>query len=343
MTSSGTAIRRIPLARPDVGPRELELVTEVLTSDTLAMGPFTLRFEEGIAALAGRKYGIACSSGTAGLHMAVRALGVGAGDEVITTPFSFVASANCFLYERADAGLRRHRGGQPRARSGPDRGGGHAAATKAILPVHVFGRPCRIDADRQPGPRPTGWAIIEDSCEGLGSSIERPPARQLRRHLGLRVLSQQADHDRRGRHGRHRRSGPGRGHAEPAQPGPGHGWDLAAPRPPRLQLPDRRAVGGGRRRPGRATGRDAGRTRPGGRKPTGEALGGRDWVRLPSAGPDEEVDWFVYVVRLAQGIDRDRSSDGWPRSASRRGRTSPDPPPALLSARPSASSPVTSR
>ncbi len=65
------------------------------------MGSFAPRFEAGIAALAGRREGVACSSGTAGLHLGVRALEIGEGDEVITTPFSFVASANCLLYERA--------------------------------------------------------------------------------------------------------------------------------------------------------------------------------------------------------------------------------------------------
>lgn len=93
--------RRIPLARPDVGEREVELVTQVLRSDILALGPFAPRFEEAIAAAVGRREAIACSSGTAGLHMGVRALGIGDGDEVLTTPFSFVASSNCLLYERA--------------------------------------------------------------------------------------------------------------------------------------------------------------------------------------------------------------------------------------------------
>ena len=89
--------RCIPLARPDIGARERELVAEVLASDVLALGPFARRFEAGIAAVAGRSEGVACSSGTAGLHLAVRALEIGDGDEVITTPFSFVASANCLL------------------------------------------------------------------------------------------------------------------------------------------------------------------------------------------------------------------------------------------------------
>lgn len=92
--------RTIPLAQPSIGARERQLVEEVLSSGVLALGPFARDFEERIASLTGRLYGIACSSGTAALHMIVRALGLGEGDDVITTPFSFVASANCLMYER---------------------------------------------------------------------------------------------------------------------------------------------------------------------------------------------------------------------------------------------------
>jgi len=78
MTSAREPLRRsIPLARPDLGPRELDLVSQVLRSDILAMGPFTPRFEARIAAVAGRREGVACSSGTAGLHLGVRALMIG--------------------------------------------------------------------------------------------------------------------------------------------------------------------------------------------------------------------------------------------------------------------------
>src|SRR6185295_1243765 len=91
----------LAMARPDVGDREIELVTQVLRSDVLALGTFAPRFEAELAELAHRRFGISCSSGTAGLHLGVRALGIGRGDEVITTPFSFVASANCLLYEGA--------------------------------------------------------------------------------------------------------------------------------------------------------------------------------------------------------------------------------------------------
>ena len=139
-----TSVRRIPLAQPSIGPRERELVDQVLTSGILALGPFARDFEDAVASVAGRGPGVACSSGTAGLHMIVRALEIGEGDEVITTPFSFVASANCLLYERADPALRRHRGGQPGPRPGPGRRR-RRSRTKGILPVHVFGRPCRIE------------------------------------------------------------------------------------------------------------------------------------------------------------------------------------------------------
>ena len=165
--------RKIPLARPDIGPRERELVNEVLRSDVLALGPFAPRFEAASPLVSGAATAIACSSGTAGLHMGVRALGIGEGDEVITTPFSFVASANCLLYERAiprfvdieedtlglDPDLCRSRR-RPR--------------TKAVLPVHVFGRPC---ASRRSVAiaRERGCAVIEDACEGSGSSVDGRP------------------------------------------------------------------------------------------------------------------------------------------------------------------------
>src|SRR3954470_13548514 len=89
----------IELAKPEIGPREEELVTEVLRSGRLSLGPMGDRFERAFAEWLGVEDAVAVSSGTTGLHLAVRALGWGAGDEVLTSPFSFVASANCLLYE----------------------------------------------------------------------------------------------------------------------------------------------------------------------------------------------------------------------------------------------------
>jgi hypothetical protein len=93
------AVKQIPLAQPVIGEREIELVTDVLRSGRLSLGPVTQQFEANLASYVGARYGAAVSSGTAGLHLCVRAAGIGPGDEVITSPFSFAASANCFIYE----------------------------------------------------------------------------------------------------------------------------------------------------------------------------------------------------------------------------------------------------
>ena len=278
-------------------------MTEVLTSDTLAMGPFTLRFEEGIAALAGRKYGIACSSGTAGLHMAVRALGVGAGDEVITTPFSFVASVNCFLYEQAKpvfVDIEEDSLGLD-----PDRIAGAATGrTKAILPVQVFGRPCRIDPIVSQA-RAAGWAIIEDACEGLGSRVGgRPlgsfgdisvfafyPNKQITTGEGGMVVTDD----------------PALAEVMQSLRNQGRDTDGTWLRHVRLGYNyriDELSAAVGVAQVERLAELRAGRGRV--VEAYRRALAGRDWVRLPAAGPDEEVDWFVYVAQFAPGIDRDR-------------------------------------
>ncbi len=303
MTHAPEPIRRkIPLARPDVGPRELELVTEVLRGDVLAMGPFTQRFEECIAAVAGRLEGVACSSGTAGLHLGVRALEISEGDEVITTPFSFVASANCLLYERAiprfvdieedSLGLD------------PDQLEQAASSrTRAVLPVHVFGRPCRIEAVTAIARR-RGWAIIEDACEGLGSTITgRPlggfcdgavfafyPNNQITTGEGGMVVTDDAalaDTMRSLRNQGRDTDGTWLRHV---RLGYNYRLDELSAAVGVAQLERLEELRSGRRRVAAAYER---------------ALGGVDWVRLPRAGAGETVDWFVYVVRLHEEIDRD--------------------------------------
>src|SRR3984885_9717728 len=88
----------IPLSQPDITQRDIDAVMDVLHPPTLSIGPKVEEFEQACAKLVGRRHGIAVSSGTAGLHCAMIASGIGPGDEIITTPFSFVASANCILY-----------------------------------------------------------------------------------------------------------------------------------------------------------------------------------------------------------------------------------------------------
>jgi perosamine synthetase len=304
MTSSPELPRRvIPLARPDIGAREIELVTHVLRSDVLAMGPFTERFEAGIAAIGSRRHGVACSSGTAGLHIGVCALGIGAGDEVITTPFSFVASANCLLYE----------GAVPRFVDieedslgiDPDLIDAAASSrTRAILPVHVFGRPCRIEAVEAEA-RGRGWKLIEDACEGLGSSVGgRPlgsfgdlsvfafyPNKQITTGEGGMVVTDD----------------PALAETMRSLRNQGRDSDGTWLRHVRLGYNyrlDEMSAAVGVAQVERLDELRAGRARV---AATYErTLGGRDWLRLPRAGADESVDWFVYVVRLDPRIDRDR-------------------------------------
>jgi perosamine synthetase len=298
--------RRIPLARPDIGARELKLVTEVLSSDILSMGPFTQRFEAGLAALTDRREAIACSSGTAGLHLCVRALEIGDGDEVITTPFSFVASANCLLYE----------GAVPRFVDieedtlGIDPDLVEAAAsnqTRAILPVHVFGRPCRIDAIEALARR-RGWRLIEDACEGLGSSVSgRPlggfgevsvfafyPNKQITTGEGGMVLTDDpalAETMRSLRNQGRDADGTWLRHV---RLGFNYRLDELSAAVGVAQLERLEELRRGRAHVAAAYER---------------ALGGQDWVRLPRAGANETVDWFLYVIRLHPDINRDRLID----------------------------------
>ncbi|MFI5029056.1 MAG: DegT/DnrJ/EryC1/StrS family aminotransferase, partial [Solirubrobacterales bacterium] len=130
----------IPLARPDIGAREEELVLEVLRSGHLSLGPMGSRFESAFAEWLGVADAVAVSSGTTGLHLGVRALGWGSGDEVLTSPFSFVASANCLLYE----GVRPVFCDVDAETLDLDPAAAAAAVgerTTGILPVHIFGYP----------------------------------------------------------------------------------------------------------------------------------------------------------------------------------------------------------
>jgi perosamine synthetase len=153
----------VPLARPVLGEAEERLVLEVLRSGQLSLGPKLPEFERRFAARIGAAHASAVSSGTAGLHLALRAAGVSDGDEVVTSPFSFVASANVIVYERAKPVF---------ADIDPvtlniDPAAAAAAVTDrtaAILPVHIFGYPADIQALE-----PLGRPIVEDACEALGA------------------------------------------------------------------------------------------------------------------------------------------------------------------------------
>ena len=164
----------IPLSSPDITEAEIEAVRAVLETPHLSLGPKMEEFEGQVAALARRRFGIAVNSGTSGLHLLIRALDIGEGDEVITTPFSFIASANCILYERARPVFVDI---EPQSlcidpaqieKAMTDR-------TRAILPVHVFGRPAEMEPIMELAQR-YGLSVIEDSCEAIGARYRRRPA-----------------------------------------------------------------------------------------------------------------------------------------------------------------------
>lgn len=157
----------IPLSRPDLGQREETLLLEAFRSGRLSLGPLLERFERLFAEWLGVEDAVAVSSGTTALHLGVRGLGWGEGDEVVTSPFSFVASANCLLYERAhpvfcdvdpvtldlDPGAAADAVGE---------------RTAGILPVHVLGWPAAMP-ELEALAEKHGLGILEDACEAIGA------------------------------------------------------------------------------------------------------------------------------------------------------------------------------
>jgi perosamine synthetase len=294
----------IPLARPSIGPREEQLVLETLRSRRLALGPRLPEFE---TALSQRFRGLpvsAVSSGTAGLHLAIRAAGVEAGDEVITTPLSFVASANCLLYEAARPVFCDI---DPRTLN-PDPEAAAASVsdrTTGLLPVHVFGYPADMPAfERLAAAR--GLWVVEDACEALGA--EHPdgtpvgargnlsvfgfyPNKQLTTGEGGAVVC--PDEGAKVRIDSERNQGRA----------PDMGW-LDHDRLGFNYRLDELSCALGVAQLERADDLLAGRARVAALY--SETLAGVDGLDLPC--PDEGGDrrsWFVYVVQLPRGVDRD--------------------------------------
>jgi len=179
------------MSSPDLTDAEREAVAAVLRTPNLSMGDEIRGFEDAFRAFTGCKHAIGVNSGTAGLHLCVRAAGITDGDLVITTPFSFVASANVLLFERAvpvfvdvdpktgnidpaqveAAAADLAEGGPAARRRLPRRGASPAARLRAILPVDVFGQPADLDPILATARR-YGLKVIEDSCEALGAEYQ---------------------------------------------------------------------------------------------------------------------------------------------------------------------------
>jgi perosamine synthetase len=235
--------------------------------------------------------------------MAVRALGIGEGDEVVTTPFSFVASTNCLLYEKA---IPRFVDIEDDAMGiDPDRiEDAITPRTRAVLPVHVFGRPCRIAAVEEIAAR-RRLRLIEDSCEALGSALDgRPmgsfgdasvfafyPNKQITTGEGGVVVTDDEELARSMQSLRNQGRDTDGTWLRHIQLGYNYRLDELSAAIGVAQLERLAELRAGRERV-------VERYR--------ENLGGREWVRLPAAGAGEWVDWFVYVVRLDPSIDRAR-------------------------------------
>jgi perosamine synthetase len=296
----------IPASRPAIGERERELVLEVLDSGHLSLGPRLKEFEDAFARRIGVPNTSAVSSGTAGLHLATRAAGIERGDEVITTPFSFVASANCVVYEGAKPVFCDI---DPRTFN-IDPAAAAAAITdrtSGLLPVHIFGYPADMPAFERLAAENQLW-IVEDACEALGARHRdgsavgargNPavfafyPNKQMTTGEGGMVVSPDATTKERIDSERNQGRAPDMGWLDHDRLGFNYRLtDIAcALGIAQLEKLDELLA---------ARARVASRY--------GEALAGVEGLELPC--PDEGGDrrsWFVYVVQLPPGVDRDET------------------------------------
>ncbi len=160
---------RIPLSRPDITEREIERVVDVLRTPNLSLGPVLQEFEQAFASYLGRRRAVAINSGTSGLFLTLLSLGIGEGDEVITTPFTFIASATPIMMTGARPVFVDIDGTS--LNMAPDRiEAAVTSRTKAILAVEVFGNPWGMDAVCEIAER-RHLPLVEDSCEALGSAL----------------------------------------------------------------------------------------------------------------------------------------------------------------------------
>jgi perosamine synthetase len=165
--------REITLSAPDITQREIDAVVNVLRSPHLSLGPKVPEFEGQFTARCGVRHAIACNSGTSGLHLVWKSIGIGPGDEVITTPFSFIASSNSILFNGAkcvfvdiDPHTWQIDAGRIEAAITPK--------TKALMPVDVFGSCADMQAIGAIAEKHDLW-VVEDSCEALGSTYRGRP------------------------------------------------------------------------------------------------------------------------------------------------------------------------
>lgn len=294
--------RSVPMSGPDITEREIALVNEVLRTPTLSLGPILERFERAAAAYVGVRHAVGVSSGTAGLHLGVIAAGVRDGDEVITTPFSFVASANVVLYERARPVFVDV---EPRTLTiDPNRvEAAITPRTRAILPVDAFGQPCDIAAIEEIARR-HNLAVIDDACEAIGARWDGArvgaradcavfafyPNKQMTTGEGGLIVTDRDDWADLCRSLRNQGRGPRSGWLDHVRLGYNYRLDELSAALGLAQIERLDELLAKRERVARLY---------------DERLAGIEGVERPYVSPRATVSWFVYVVRFAPEIDRD--------------------------------------
>ena len=295
--------QRLQIARPDMSHREFRAVLDAFLSSWISSkGPYVEKFEEGFARFAGARHGIAVSNGTVALHLALVALGIGPGDEVIVPDLTFAATINAVLYC----------GATPVIVDVDERTWCLSLATveaactprtKAIIPVHLYGRPaemgpiCAFAACR-------GIAVVEDCAEAPGARYAGRPVGQFGDVSLLLVLRQQDRHDRRRRHVRHQLARASQRAAHAARPRHVARARLLA-RPDRLQLPPHQHPGIDRPRPARRARRETLRRNHDIAEAYRTALHGIPGVRFPPDMDDlcAPVVWLTSVKVPAERRD----------------------------------------
>ena len=292
-------VEEVPLARPVLGEAEERAVLDVLRSGHLSLGPRVPQFEQRFAARLGAPHASAVSSGTAGLHLALRAVGVQAGDEVVTSPFSFVASANAPIYEGARPVFADI---DPRTLN-LDPAAAAAAVTSrttAVLPVHIFGFPADLPAFEA-----MGLPIVEDACEALGAVHADGVPVGGRGHpavFGFYANKQLTT----GEGGMICLGDPGHKARIDSERNQGRAPDMGWLDHDRLGFNYRLtdiASAIGLAQLDRLDGMLADRARVAARYR--ELLGGIEGLELPCADDGDVRGWFVFVVQLPRGVDRD--------------------------------------
>ena len=296
-------VRQVPLSSPWLDERELELIGEVLASGRLSLGPTIDRFEEAFAEVVEAPFAAAVSSGTAGLHLLCIAAGIGPGDEVITSPYSFVASANCAIYQGATPVFA----DVDRRTLNLDPSAVEAAVTertRAVVAVDIYGYPCELDELRAVCDR-HGLVLLQDACEALGARYRGKPVgshgpsavfavypnKQITTGEGGMVTTHSEEEWRLVRSLRNQGRADSGGWLEHARLGFNYRLDDV-----------RAAIGLGQLEKLDAI--LAGRAEVAARY--GELLGAVAGLELPCPDDgDHERSWFVYVVALPAGADRE--------------------------------------